>query len=52
MAYSYAALERRACIATCKDGEPCRAFAMWGDGRQLCTARRPRPHGSARAGTD
>jgi hypothetical protein len=50
MAYTEAAKERRRCTGTRKDGEPCRAWAVWGDPRQLCAqhaghgARGPRGH--------
>jgi hypothetical protein len=36
MAYSEAAKERRRCTGTRKDGQPCRAWALWDDARQLC----------------
>ncbi len=50
MAYSEAAIERRRCTATRKDGQPCRAWAVWNDPRQLCAQhagrgrRGPRGH--------
>ena len=31
MAYTEAAKERRRCTGTRKDGEPCRAWAVWGE---------------------
>ena len=34
--YSERAKERRRCLGTRKDGEPCRAWAVWGADRQLC----------------
>jgi hypothetical protein len=36
MAYGEAAVARRRCTATRKDGTPCRAWALWGDPRQRC----------------
>lgn len=36
MAYSAAAIERRRCTGTRKDGQPCQAWAVWDDERQLC----------------
>ncbi len=38
MAYSAAAIARRRCTGTRKDGQPCRAWAVWDDPRQLCVS--------------
>lgn len=54
MAYSPAAIERRRCLGTRKDGQPCRAWALWDDPRQLCAqhagrgARGPRGPNASR----
>ena len=49
MAYSEAARERRRCTGTRKDGQPCEAWAVWGDERQLCVNHgRPGPRGRYR----
>lgn len=34
--YSEAAVAVRRCKGRRKDGEPCRAWAVWGDPKQLC----------------
>jgi hypothetical protein len=34
--YSNTARERRRCLGTRKDGQPCHAWALWRDERQLC----------------
>ena len=50
--YSEAAIERRRCTATTQAGAPCRAFALWGDGRQVCAAHSgcpKRPYATGRA---
>lgn len=36
--YSSRALEARRCTGTRKDGQPCKAFAAWGDIKQRCSA--------------
>jgi hypothetical protein len=36
MSYSPQAQELRRCTATCRDGWPCRNYAVWGDSRQRC----------------
>jgi len=36
MAYSEAAIRRRRCTAVRKDGQPCRAWALWDDPLQRC----------------
>jgi len=36
MAYTPAALARRRCTATRKDGQPCGGFALWHDPEQRC----------------
>ncbi len=36
MAYSASAEARRRCTGTRKDGEPCRAWALWDDPLQRC----------------
>jgi len=36
MAYTERALNRRRCVATRTDGEPCRGWAAWGDPGQRC----------------
>lgn len=38
MAYSEKAKLRRRCSAKKTDGSPCRAWARWGDDRQLCSS--------------
>lgn len=50
MPYNAAALARRRCTARRKDGEPCRAFALWDDPRQLCSAHAGRTRGESRRG--
>ncbi len=44
MAYGEAARTRRRCTATRQDGEPCRAWALWDDPRQLCVQHAGRGH--------
>jgi hypothetical protein len=44
MAYSLAAIERRRCTATRRDGEPCRGWAMWDDPAQRCVIHAGRGH--------
>ena len=44
MAYTRAAVERRRCLGTKKDGSPCRAWAVWDDPRQLCVQHAGRGH--------
>ena len=44
MAYSEEARERRRCIGTRKDGQPCGAWAVWDDPRQLCVNHAGRHH--------
>ena len=36
--YSNRALEERRCTGARKDGQPCRAYAAWGDIKQRCPA--------------
>ena len=36
MGHTAAAIERRRCIGVRRDGQPCRAWAVWRGGRQLC----------------
>jgi hypothetical protein len=46
MPYSAAAIERRRCTATRRDGAPCRAWALWSDPGQRCLAHAGQsPHG-------
>lgn len=46
MAYSPAAIERRRCTATRRDGQGCRAWARWDDPQQRCRAHSALPaHG-------
>ena len=42
--YSAEAVARRRCRGTRADGEPCRAWAVWDDPRQLCMAHAGRHH--------
>ena len=42
--YSEAARQRRRCTGTRKDGQPCRAWALWDDPRQLCAQHAGRGH--------
>lgn len=42
--YSEAARARRRCTGRRKDGEPCQAWAVWDDPRQLCMAHAGRHH--------
>lgn len=44
MAYSDKAKELRKCKATKPNGEPCRAYALWGNSQQLCVAHAGRSH--------
>jgi hypothetical protein len=44
MSYSPEAIERRRCTAVRKDGEPCKAWALWDDPRQLCVTHAGRHH--------
>lgn len=44
MPYSDKAKDLRRCTASKQDGEPCRAWAVWGDERQLCMAHSGRHH--------
>src|SRR5438270_9484897 len=44
MPYSEKARELRRCTAEKPDGQPCRAWAVWGDARQLCVAHGGRHH--------
>jgi hypothetical protein len=44
MAYSPEAVAKRRCTGTRKDGQPCRAWAMWGHPRQLCAQHGGRGH--------
>lgn len=36
MTYNWDAQDRRRCTAEKRDGNPCRAWAAWGDPRQFC----------------
>jgi hypothetical protein len=38
MAYNEAAIARRHCRGTRRDGKPCQAYAMWDSEAQLCMA--------------
>jgi hypothetical protein len=38
MSYTDRARALRRCTAQRKDGEPCRAYARWGDPRRLCAS--------------
>lgn len=42
--YGASALARRRCLALCRNGSSCRAFAIWGEDRQLCVAHAGRHH--------
>jgi hypothetical protein len=42
--YGPEALARRRCRGTPKDGQPCRAWACWGDPEQRCQAHAGRHH--------
>lgn len=42
--YTEKARELRRCTGTTKKGEPCRAWAVWDDSRQLCMAHAGRHH--------
>jgi len=42
--YSAAAIERRRCRGTRKDGERCAAWALWGYPDQVCLAHSERRH--------
>ena len=42
--YSAAAIARRKCLGTRKDGSPCRAWACWDDPSQRCMAHAGRHH--------
>jgi hypothetical protein len=44
MAYSTEAIARRRCRACTKAGEPCRAWALWNEPRQLCLVHAGRHH--------
>lgn len=48
--YSEEAKQRRRCTALCKDGQPCRAWACWGDAEQRCMAHAGRHHTGSTAG--
>src|SRR5829696_6850661 len=51
MAYSKAAIERRKCLGTKKNGEPCQAWAVWDDLRQLCVVHAGRHHTGRQKGS-
>ncbi|MHC4533482.1 MAG: hypothetical protein ACYS6K_05975 [Planctomycetota bacterium] len=51
MAYSEKAKQLRRCQAKKKDGTPCKAWAMWGEPRQLCAAHAGRTRGPDRRAT-
>jgi hypothetical protein len=42
--YRPEAIARRRCLGTRKDGQPCQAWAVWDDPRQLCMAHAGRHH--------
>lgn len=42
--YGPAAIARRRCKATCADGQPCRAWALWNDAAQRCNVHAGRHH--------
>jgi hypothetical protein len=44
MAYNEAAIARRRCTGTRRDGTPCRAFACWDDPEQRCVCHAGRHH--------
>jgi len=44
MAYSPIAKERRRCVGTRKDGQSCRAYALWDDPLQRCLCHAGRHH--------
>lgn len=48
MAYNARARALRQCTAKKADGSPCRAWAVWGDDRQLCNAHAGRTRGKDR----
>ncbi len=50
MAYSDAAKERRRCLGTRADGQPCRNYAVWNTDRQLCAQHAGRAHVGPRYG--
>ena len=45
MAYSAKAAERRRCRAICRDGTPCRGWAIWGHPEGLCSTHAGRTRG-------
>ena len=47
--YTDAAIERRRCLATRTDDNPCEAWATWDDPQQRCNARAGRRRGPKRA---
>ena len=51
--YSAATVMQRRCVGARKDGQPCNAWALWDDPRQLCLVHAGRSHmgplGSLRA---
>jgi hypothetical protein len=44
MTYSAKAVARRRCLGTTKAGNPCQAWAVWDDPRQLCVNHAGRHH--------
>ena len=44
MTYSATAIERRRCRGTRKDGDPCKAWALWGHPDQVCLSHSERRH--------
>ncbi|CCF85579.1 hypothetical protein [Nitrolancea hollandica] len=50
MAYSERAIERRRCTGTTKAGDPCQAWAVWDDPRQLCVQHAGRGQRGPRSG--
>jgi len=49
MAYSPEAVARRRCLDYRRDGLPCRAWAAWGEPRQLCSRHAGHTRGRRRA---
>jgi hypothetical protein len=44
VSYSEAAIARRRCRGTRKDGQPCRGWALWSDPEQRCLVHAGRAH--------
>ncbi len=51
MTYSANAIALRRCTGTTKQGQPCRAWAVWDDPRQLCAIHAGRGHRGPRPNT-